>query len=97
MELQINRWGNSLGIRLPKTMAEEFGVTSGSTVNVQLVDGKLVISADPMDRLRALTSAYTLDALLADMPEDDAWMQDEELRAWRDAEPMGREITDDRP
>lgn len=95
MELRINSWGNSLGLRLPKALAEMLGVTNGSSVHAQMINGQLVISADPLDRLRTLASTHSLDALLAQAPKDYDPTADEELREWRDDPPVGREIIDD--
>ena len=40
---RVVKWGNSLGIRIPKPLAAEAGVDEGSTVNIGLKDGALVI------------------------------------------------------
>lgn len=42
METKIRRWGNSLGLRIPKSFAEEAGVDAGSTVDISVRDGALV-------------------------------------------------------
>ena len=43
METQIKKWGNSLGIRLPKAFAEEVKLKEGGRVNVSLEDGRIVL------------------------------------------------------
>lgn len=43
METKIQRWGNSLGLRIPKAFAEEAGVEAGSAVDVSVEDGDLVV------------------------------------------------------
>ncbi|MFC0131508.1 AbrB/MazE/SpoVT family DNA-binding domain-containing protein [Massilia eurypsychrophila] len=41
---KINRWGGSLGVRLPKEIASAAGLVSGSIVTVRLLDsGDLLV------------------------------------------------------
>lgn len=43
MRTKIQRWGNSLGLRIPKSFAEEARVEAGSTVDLSIEEGELVI------------------------------------------------------
>lgn len=43
MQTKIQRWGNSLGLRIPKSFAEEAHVEAGSTVDIAVVSGELVV------------------------------------------------------
>ena len=43
MQTRIQKWGNSLGLRIPKAFAEEAGVEAGSEVDLSLEDGELII------------------------------------------------------
>ena len=43
MKAHIQKWGNSLALRIPRSFAEEVGVTAGSPVELTLLDGELVI------------------------------------------------------
>ena len=58
MQLRVQKWGNSLAVRIPKAFATEVGLGVDSLVNVTLSDGKLVVSPVPWP-------AYTLEHLLA--------------------------------
>ena len=40
----VNKWGNSLGVRIPQEVALEVGFAVGTIVNVEVVDSKVVIS-----------------------------------------------------
>ncbi|WP_309742323.1 AbrB/MazE/SpoVT family DNA-binding domain-containing protein [Chamaesiphon sp. OTE_20_metabat_361] len=40
----VNKWGNSLGVRIPQPVATEIGLTVGTEVNVEVVNNKIVIS-----------------------------------------------------
>ena len=52
----VNKWGNSLGVRIPQTVALELGLAVGTVVNVEVVGNKVVIS--PRQK------KYQLDELL---------------------------------
>jgi antitoxin MazE len=43
----VNKWGNSLGVRIPQPLASEVGLTIGTVVNIEVVDKKIVISPVP--------------------------------------------------
>ncbi len=43
MVIKILKWGNSLGLRIPKSFAKEAGVEEGSTVDIALEGDHLVI------------------------------------------------------
>ncbi|WP_010504070.1 AbrB/MazE/SpoVT family DNA-binding domain-containing protein [Paenibacillus elgii] len=40
---QVQKWGNSLGIRIPKSLALKVGLEEGSEVDLDVEDGHLVI------------------------------------------------------
>jgi len=43
MQTRVQRWGNSLAVRIPKSFAEEVGLQDNSPVNLRLSQGKLVL------------------------------------------------------
>ncbi len=43
MLTRIQKWGNSLGLRIPKSFAAEVEVEAGSTVDIRVENGELVI------------------------------------------------------
>ena len=45
MRTKVQKWGNSLALRIPKPFADEVGLRPESAVEVSLEKGKLVISA----------------------------------------------------
>jgi antitoxin MazE len=55
---KIQRWGNCLGVRIPKPFAEELGLCEEAKVELSLVEGSLVVRP-----LRG--RAYALATLLA--------------------------------
>lgn len=61
MRTRIQKWGNSLALRIPKSFASEVGLQRESTVEVSLSDGTLVIKpvAKPKSTLKQLLSKVT--------------------------------------
>jgi antitoxin MazE len=59
MKTTIQRWGNSLALRIPKAFAEETHVKEGTSVILSLSDGSLVVRpAKPAkESLRVLLSS----------------------------------------
>ena len=43
MQTVVQKWGNSLGIRIPAIYAKEFGLKNGSSGEILEEEGKLVI------------------------------------------------------
>ena len=43
MAVTLQKWGNSVGVRLPKTMLEQVGLNEGSQVEVMVEGDHLVI------------------------------------------------------
>lgn len=60
MKTTIQRWGNSLALRIPKAFAEETNVKNGTAVVLSLSDGSLVMRP-------ARRSRVSLKALLSDV------------------------------
>ncbi|MCI0475518.1 MAG: AbrB/MazE/SpoVT family DNA-binding domain-containing protein [Anaerolineales bacterium] len=44
MVTHIQKWGNSLALRIPQAVAREIGLDKDSSVEIALTDGKLVIA-----------------------------------------------------
>ncbi|HEV2300423.1 MAG TPA: AbrB/MazE/SpoVT family DNA-binding domain-containing protein [Stellaceae bacterium] len=64
MQVQIARWGNSLGLRLPKHIAEGAGLRAGARVEVEAEGGRIVISpARPRYELAELLRGMTPQAM----------------------------------
>jgi antitoxin MazE len=63
MKTRIQKWGNSLALRIPRSLADKVGLEYDAPVDVSLVDGKLVVIpvGEPM---------LTLEGLLAQVTED---------------------------
>ena len=58
MRVQVQKWGNSLALRIPKSFAAETELASGVDVDLTIEEGRLVIT--PVRKQR-----YTLEELVA--------------------------------
>jgi antitoxin MazE len=43
MLTKVQKWGNSLGVRIPRGLAEEVGLWAGTEVSLSAKDGELVM------------------------------------------------------
>lgn len=60
MKNRIQKWGNSLAIRIPRSFAAALGWGEDTPVAISLDDGALVVKTDE-------ERAWVLEALLADV------------------------------
>lgn len=44
MQSAVSRWGNSLAVRLPRSVAEDAGLADGAPVDIRVEDGRVVIA-----------------------------------------------------
>ena len=60
MKAKIARWGNSLALRLPKTLIAELGFSEDSVVEITVVDGQLLVrSSAQIPALEELVAGIT--------------------------------------
>lgn len=62
MQTRVQKWGNSLGVRIPRGLAEQIGLGPGSAVSLSAKDGELVVKP-------ALPTRLSLDELLAEVSD----------------------------
>jgi len=65
MRSRIQKWGNSLALRIPKSFATEIGLQRETSVEMTLANGKLVITpvAKPKPTLKQLLAKVTEENL----------------------------------
>jgi antitoxin MazE len=63
MRATIQKWGNSLALRIPKPLAEQAHISQGSLVEIKIVDDVLQIEL-------IAPQHYTLKGLLAEITQD---------------------------
>jgi antitoxin MazE len=78
MLTRIQKWGNSLALRIPAAFADEIGLVENSQVNLSLKEGGLVVTA-------AAGEKWSLDELLSRVTEDNRH------REWETGAPEGSE------
>ena len=64
MQVSISHWGNSLGLRIPKSLAKSIGINSGSKVKLELKAGTLVILPISEKSFAALGKKVDLKSLV---------------------------------
>ena len=57
MNAKVQKWGNSLALRIPKSFARDADLTTGSVVDMTVCDGKIIVDPHP-------GPAHSLDELL---------------------------------
>jgi len=85
MQLLIKKWGNSLGVRIPKSVAEAGRLKVDQEIMIEAVSGKIIIT--PLTQMKE----YSLDDLLSQCPPK-SLVLDEEDKEWLGAKPVGKEI-----
>jgi antitoxin MazE len=64
MQVQIAKWGNSLGLRVPKEIATRVGLREGARVELEAKGDKIVVSvARPIFTLEELLVGMTPEAM----------------------------------
>ena len=79
-EVSISKWGNSQGLRIPKSIVEALQINIGDKVKIFIDNGRAVI--EPVKKRKKID----IDTLIADIPKD--YKKNEELLTT----PMGKEI-----
>jgi antitoxin MazE len=79
MKTRVQKWGNSLAVRIPRPYAEEVNLQENSAVDVSVRSGKLVVVPIPEPEL-------TLDQLVDKITPEN---RHEEVRTGK---PVGNEV-----
>ncbi|QQR54445.1 AbrB/MazE/SpoVT family DNA-binding domain-containing protein [Candidatus Peregrinibacteria bacterium] len=58
MKTKVSKWGNSLGLRIPKVFAAAIPVKAGTVIQMQLV-GKKIILSPPEETLKEMVAQIT--------------------------------------
>lgn len=83
MKVQLSKWGNSLGLRVPRGIAEELNLAEGSRVEIALdAKGRVVVTPS--------RPRYTLEQLLRRCKRQGR--RGAEEREWLEAPRAGREL-----
>lgn len=80
-ETRVTQWGNSLGVRIPKGIAERAGVSQEELVEIEAEKGKITLTRVSKKRL-------TIDERIAAITPENL-NRDEE---WLNMPPVGKEV-----
>ena len=83
--VRVNRWGNGLGIRLPKEFTDKEGITEKSRVEVTATDNRLIITRakEPRRHIPLAERFKNWDGKPYEMTTED--------KEWLNMEPVGEE------
>lgn len=83
MEVKIQGWGNSAGLRLNQAVLKQIGLGIGESLSLE-IKGRVLI-------LKPAEPAVTIESLLAGCTEENMRISDEDSH-WLDSAPAGREF-----
>ena len=74
MEARLQKWGNSVGIRIPHSILRELNLKINDLINIEKVEDKVVITKQvaPKISLSSRFSEYNGDNLAKEFSWDDA-------------------------
>jgi antitoxin MazE len=78
MKTRVQKWGNSLAVRIPKSLAVEAGLHDNAAVELSLAEGVVVVR-------RITSQPLTLDELLRGITDDNI------PREWDTGPAVGKE------
>lgn len=76
MRASIQKWGNSLGVRIPSALSKQLHLSTGNAVDITVKDGLLVIKPrryNLKDMLKDINPDDYHEALLDDAPRGKEW------------------------
>ena len=79
MKTRVQKWGNSLALRIPRSFAAEARLQENTAVELSLVDGKLIVHAFASEPL-------SLEELLRGVTEQNLHGE------WHTGSPLGKEV-----
>ncbi len=82
MKVELRKWGNSIGLRIPSKIAQSWGIDENSVVELTEAGDKLIISKKQ--------TVPTLDEMLDSIPEGFEYPDD--VADFVGSEPLGDEI-----
>jgi len=77
---KVSAWGNSLGVRLPRSILLAADVKNNATLDIRLENGSLILTPQKSKK-------KTLQQLLKNVRP----ISDPEIQAWTKMKPMGKE------
>lgn len=63
METKVKKWGNSLGVRIPKSFSTQAGITEGSSIEMNIDGDKIIIAPKHKNE-------YSIEEMISMISED---------------------------
>ncbi|MFP4135090.1 MAG: AbrB/MazE/SpoVT family DNA-binding domain-containing protein [Halothece sp.] len=82
MKIQLRKWGNSLGLRVPHKIAQNYGLDENSLVELTETPEGIMI--------QKRNRVSSLDELLSSIPDDFEYPED--TRDFNESTPVGEEL-----
>lgn len=70
MQAHIQKWGNSLGLRIPVKLAKQLQLHAGTAVSLEIENGRIIIQPPKYD-LESMLNGITKDNQHHQMFEDE--------------------------
>jgi len=78
---RVQKWGNSLALRIPKSFADEIGLGQNSSIQLMIKEGALIVTPEPEPEPK-----WRLEELLEKVTKDNIH------REWETGSAQGDEI-----
>lgn len=79
MQTKVQKWGNSLGVRIPRPLADQARIGEGSVIDIEEKGGEIIIKL-------VAPAEYTLDELVSGITEENRHSET------KTGAPVGREV-----
>jgi antitoxin MazE len=72
MKATVQKWGNSLAVRIPKNISKDTKLFEGSNIDILVEDGKILLSPSKKEfSLKELLSKITIENLHSEVSTGD--------------------------
>ncbi len=63
MDATVQKWGNSLAVRIPNMVVKELDLTNGATVTIKTEKGKIIIEPSGEQSLKEMLARVTPETI----------------------------------
>jgi len=72
MKATVQKWGNSLAIRIPKNITKDTRVSEGSSIDIMIENGKIILSPGKKEYfLKELIKKITIENIHSEISTGD--------------------------
>lgn len=90
METHINSWDGGLGIHLPRSLSELYGLSNGASVDISAIEGGIFLRPikDSLETMKEMVADVDIEAMCAAITDKNR----PSLEDFDFGVPMGKEI-----